>query len=146
MDLKKGLWYKACRGRVCCTFWEKELEMSQNELQQTNFSDELLDPDPVTIAMGIFAAAVGVASLITAIRNLAGGKARDLANIRKLYFEADRALSSLTIGYQNIVNYYDDEIARTKMVQGEVAFALFRDQWDDLAMLRKAFVGSGGYP
>jgi hypothetical protein len=49
----------------------------------------------------------------------------------------------LTIGYQNIVNYYDEEIARAKMVQGEAAFTIFRDQWNDLESLRKAFFESG---
>jgi hypothetical protein len=133
--------------------FERGKSMLRND-QQSHLPEKFVDPEPISIAIAAFAAAVGTAGLIINWAN----KRRDdrvqreeeqekyeekLTQIRIAHSKAERALETLTMHYRMLTKFYDGEMLRGPMILGRHTFSIYRDQADELYRLKKDFIDLG---
>lgn len=81
--------------------------------------NEIRDPEPISLAIGIFSALAGAGGLIIAAKQHSDQRRRDRAVTRSCLYEADRALNRLDEAYRTLISILDEHgIINAPMVLG----------------------------
>lgn len=70
---------------------------------------ELIDPEPISFSLSIFAALTAAAGVIIQITDSNRKRIQDKSAIRKHIYNADRSLNRLDEAYRNLISVYDEQ-------------------------------------